>query len=261
MEIATAGKVICVVTLSSGNSYTEENTTLNAKSGVSILGGYSNTWVRDTTNNPTKWKTNRIGIMYSNLNGDAEISGFQITSKAPSSPNESSYGILITSGTAKLTIKNVFLQAGSVPQLKDTNPGSSIGILVASLSKLTIVNSEIRSGTAASGADGSDGADGIAGGDGSAGGGGSSIALVLQSVTIFSANDNFFQTANGGTGGSARNSHSGNGGHSIGVYSINGNSFPMSNSVFQIGSEGSAGSITGTGIQSTSGQKKNLSWE
>ncbi|MGV3665940.1 MAG: hypothetical protein ACO1NV_07390 [Leptospira bouyouniensis] len=487
MEIATAGKVICVVTLSSANSYTEENTTLNAKSGVSILGGYSNTWVRDTTNNPTKWKTNRIGIMYSNLNGDAEISGFQITSKAPSSPNESSYGILITSGTAKLTIKNVFLQAGSVPQLKDPNPGSSIGILVASLSKLTIVNSEIRSGTAASGADGSDGADGIAGGnggngsngdrdgisiyygvegtggihptiaslnghkggrggrgnesgivgtgpcggtggtwgnpgskglsptcsvqdgangangnasltfgtfspfylpnhgsdgsdgvdgvpgsgggggggqsctfcdngtgsggggggaagskatkggagigggssfaivlialgevildhsrflslmagsggkggnggeggsgglkgsgstyaygevgaggdgapggkggnggDGSAGGGGSSIALVLQSVTTFSANDNFFQTANGGTGGSARNSHSGNGGHSIGVYSINGNSFPMSNSVFQIGSEGSAGSITGTGIQSTSGQKKNLSWE
>lgn len=166
MEIATAGRVICVVTLSSGNSYTEENTTLNAKSGVSILGGYSNTWVRDTTNNPTKWKTNRIGIMYSNLNGDAEISGFQITAKDPSSPNESSYGILITSGTAKLTIKNVFLQAGSVPQLKDTNPGSSIGILVASLSKLTIVNSEIRSGTAASGADGSDGADGIAGGNG-----------------------------------------------------------------------------------------------
>lgn len=492
MELASAGKVICVTTKSGGNSYSEEDTTLNVKSGVSLYGGYNASWVRDQIQNPTKWKTNRIGIMYSNLNGDAEISGFQITAKDPSSPNESSYGILVTSGTAKLTIKNVNVQAGSVPQLPSSTPGSSIGILVSSLSHLIIDTSEIRSGTAANGSDGTDGTNGISGGnggdgtngnidnssinalgglggvnpsfsnlngyaggrggkgaengisglgpcggtgsifnnststnfynpglapncevvngasgnqgmpqsnlfgsfspfytplngfdgedgsngtpgsgggggggqscffcvngtgnggggggaagskgnkgtgskggassfaivllslgdvylfnsrfisgtagngglagkggeggsggqkgngasvgigevgkggdgapggkggnggDGSAGSGGSSIALVLQSVSGLTANQNHFQTGTAGNGGSARNSHSGNGGHSIGVYSTNGNSYTLNGSVFQLGNEGSAGSITGSGMQSSFGQKKNLSWE
>lgn len=490
MELASAGNAICVTYRSGGNSYNEENVTLLGKSGVSILGGYSNSWVRDEIQNPTKWKMNRIGIMFSNLNGDVEISGFDMRSKNPTSPNESSYGIFVTSGTAKLTIKNVILVAGSVPQLKDTNPGSSIGILITGLSKLTIANSEVRAGNAASGADGTNGANGVAGGnggnglngsndsasvnalggagglhpsisalngysggrggkgaengisglgpcgglggpinntvnyvlnpglapscevengnsgnsglvqsnpigtfspyynalngydgedgtngtpgsgggggggqactfcangtgnggggggaagskgtkgtgsqggassfavvlrsinevtlissrfvagnagnggiagnggeggagglkgtgastgigevgkggdgapggkggdggDGSAGAGGSSVALVLQSVTSFSANQNAFQTGNAGNGGSARNSFSGNGGHSIGVYSLNGNSYTFSNSEYNLGNEGYSGAVTGTGSAGSIGRKANVSW-
>jgi hypothetical protein len=163
MDTAEAGKAICVSTRESGNSYEEEASTLNMKSGVSIYGGYNSSWVRNEATNPTKWKTNRIGIMISNLNGDSEVSGFEITAKNPNSQNESSYAFLITSGTAKLTLKNMKVISGSVPGLQSTTPGSSIGILVSSLSKLEIVNSEIRSGTAGHGMDGENGQDGIAG--------------------------------------------------------------------------------------------------
>jgi hypothetical protein len=173
MDLAVAGKAICVATRTGGNSYEEETSTLNGKSGVSLYGGYSSAWVRDLTNNLTKWKTNRIGLMFANLNGDTEISGFEITAKNPDTPNESSYGILVTSGTAKLTLKKLKLTAGNVPSSQSVTPGSSIGVLVSSLSKLTVDSSEVRSGTAASGANGTNGEDGVAGGKGGNGGSGS----------------------------------------------------------------------------------------
>ncbi|TGK95724.1 hypothetical protein EHQ30_03555 [Leptospira brenneri] len=166
MDLVSSGNAICVSTRSSNASYEEETATLNVKSGVSIFGGYTSSWVRDEVQNPTKWKTNRIGLMYSNLNGDAELSGFNITAKNSEASNESSYVILITNGTAKLLLKNLTLNAGSVFNGKSTTPGSSIGVLAFNLSKLRIESSEIRSGDASHGNDGTNGNSGVAGGKG-----------------------------------------------------------------------------------------------
>ncbi|MCW7468667.1 DUF1565 domain-containing protein [Leptospira kanakyensis] len=98
---ATPGNVICVVSLSSGGDYDESTTTLTIPSGVSLYGGYNSSFVRNVTTNKTKLKLNRIGIQINNLNGDSEISDFDMTAVNPSSSSESSYAILISNGTAK----------------------------------------------------------------------------------------------------------------------------------------------------------------
>lgn len=213
--------------------YDEAGSNLTLPSGTSLYGGYVAGWTRNVAAGKAEVRTNALGLRYNGLTLDTWVSGLVIRSAGSTTPDDTVAGLWISgNGTARMTVEDNTIVAGSVGSGSSASPGSSYGLYLAGLTHAAVLRNDITAGRGGNGLAGSSGDTGSSGDGGNNGN---------RTSGNRAAGGSGGAGGDGGLGGARGGGLSGSGGGGAGGGSVDA---PLGGSV--AGGSGGQGGVTGT---------------